>query len=302
MVTYYFREEYIHMQETKEIKALFHLIDDPDQDVFDSVSSRIVSYGRGIIPNLENLWENTISGEVQERIELLIHKLHYHDLTEDFIHWKNSTYQDLLTAALLISKFQYPDLVTTPVLQEVEKLRRNIWLELNSYLTPLEQVNVLTSILYNYYGLKGTEVAYQQPEEFLINKLIETKRGNSIANGILYLLLSELLDIPVKAINIPRQFVLAYIKPTYDENPERLSPQQRIEFFIDPMSGQVFSHKDVDSYFKRVSVPPVASYFKPLSHNRIIQSALEEFSKCFDDERNSYKQKELLELAKLLNE
>jgi len=290
------------MQETKEIKALFHLIDDPDQEVFDSVTNRIVSYGRGIIPNLENLWENTISGEVQERIELLIHKLHYHDLTEDFLRWKSSSYQDLLTAALLVAKFQYPDLITTPILQEVEKLRRNIWLELNSYLTPLEQVNVLTSILYSYYGLKGTEVAYQQPDEFLINKLIETKRGNSIANGILYLLLGELLDIPVKAINIPRQFVLAYIKPTYDENPEKLSPQQRIEFFIDPMSGQVFSHKDVDSYFKRVSVPPVASYFKPLSHNRIIQTTLEEFSKCFDDERNAYKQKELQELARLLNE
>lgn len=290
------------MQETKEIKALFHLIDDPDQEVFDTVTNRIVSYGRGIIPNLENLWENTISGDIQERIELLIHKLHYHDLTEDFIRWKNGSYQDLLTAALLVAKFQYPDLVTTPILQEVEKLRRNIWLELNSYLTPLEQVNVLTSILYSYYGLKGTEVAYQAPEEFLINKLIETKRGNSIANGILYLLLGELLDIPVKAINIPRQFVLAYIKPTFDENPEKLSAQQRIEFFIDPMSGQVFSHKDVDSYFKRVSVPPVASYFKPLSHNRIIQTTLEEFSKCFDDERNSYKQKELQELARLLNE
>jgi regulator of sirC expression with transglutaminase-like and TPR domain len=290
------------MQENKEILALFHLIDDPDQEVFDSVSSRIVSYGRGIIPNLENLWENTIGSDIQERIELLIHKLHFNDLTEDFQHWKSSSYQDLLTASLLVAKFQYPELVTTPVLQEVEKLRRNIWLELNSYLTPLEQVHVLTSILYNYYGLKGTEVGYQHPEEFMINKLIETKRGNSITNGILYLLLSELLDIPVKAINIPRQFVLAYIKPNYDESPERLSPQQRIEFFIDPMSGQVFSHKDVDSYFKRVSVPPVASYFKPLSHNRIIQTALEEFSKCFDDERHQYKQKELLELAKLLND
>jgi regulator of sirC expression with transglutaminase-like and TPR domain len=290
------------MQENREILALFHLIDDPDQEVFDSVSNRIVSYGRGIIPNLENLWENTIAAEVQERIELLIHKLHYHDLTEDFNHWKNSSYQDLLTASLLVAKFQYPELVTTPVLQEVEKLRRNIWLELNSYLTPLEQVHVVTSILYNYYGLKGTEVAYQHPEEFLINKLIETKRGNSITNGILYLLLSELLDIPVKAINIPRQFVLAYIKPYYDENPEKLSPMQRIEFFIDPTSGQVFSHKDVESYFKRISVPPVASYFKPLSHYRIIQTALEEFSKCFDDERNAYKAKELLDLAKLLNE
>src|SRR5258708_16879417 len=211
------------MQENKEIKALFHLIDDPDQEVFDSVSTSIVSYGRGIIANLENLWENTISGDVQERIEMLIDKFHYQDLTEDFQHWKSSSYQDLLTAALLVAKFQYPEMVTTPVLQEVEKLRRNIWLELNSYLTPLEQVNVLTSILYNYYGLKGTEVAYQQPEEFLINKLIETRRGNSISNGILYLLLSELLDIPVKAINIPRQFVLAYIKPNYDENPDRKS-------------------------------------------------------------------------------
>jgi len=292
------------MQENKEIQALFHLIDDPDLDVFDSVSTRIVSYGRGIIPNLENLWENTISAEVQERIELLIHKLHYRDLTEDFQHWKSSSYQDLLTASLLVAKFQYPDLVTTPILQEIEKLRRNIWLELNSYLTPLEQVNVLTSILYNYYGLKGTEVGYQHPEEFLINKLIETKRGNAIANGVLYLMLSELLDIPVKAINIPRQFVLAYIKPDLEDsnNPERIGAAQRIEFFIDPMSGQVFTHKDVENYFKRVSISPAGTYFKPISHIRIVQVLLEEFSKCFDTEKNSYKQKELRELSVLLND
>ncbi len=290
------------MQENKEIKALFHLIDDPDEEVFDSVSTRIVSYGRGIIPNLENLWENTINGEIQGRIEILIHKLHYHDLTEEFQHWKSSSYQDLLTASLLVAKFQYPELVTTPILQEVEKLRRNIWLELNSYLTPLEQVHVLTSILYNYYGLKGTEVGYQHPEEFLINKLIETKRGNAIANGVLYLLLSELLDIPVRAINIPRQFVLAYIKPGIEEGQELKNPMQRIEFFIDPMSGQVFTHKDVESYFKRISVPPVASYFKPLSHKRIVQIFLEEYSKCFDDEHNNYKQKELMELSRILNE
>ena len=45
------------MQETREISALFTLIDDPDQEVFTTVSSKIVDYGRGIIPNLENLWE-----------------------------------------------------------------------------------------------------------------------------------------------------------------------------------------------------------------------------------------------------
>jgi regulator of sirC expression with transglutaminase-like and TPR domain len=291
------------MQENREIKALFHLIDDPDEEVFFNVSDRIVSYGRGIIPNLENLWENTVNEGIQERIEILIHKLHYHDLTEDFVRWKTSSYQDLLTACLLVAKFQYPDLATTTVLQEVEKLRRNIWLELNSYLTPLEQVNVLTSIIYGYYNLKGTEVGYQHPEDFLINKLIEGKKGNTIINGILYLILSELLDIPVKAINIPRQFVLAYIKPDYDEDGESpKDPFHRVEFFIDPMSGQVFTHKDVDNYFKRVSIPPIDSYFKPISHIRIIQVLLEEFSKCFDDDKNSYKQRELKELSLLLND
>lgn len=291
------------MQENQEIKALFNLIDDPDEEIFSSVSNRIVSYGRGIIPNLENLWENTLGEDIQERIELLIHKLHFTDLTEDFLRWKNSSYQDLLTASLLVAKFQYPDMATANVLQEVEKLRRNVWLELNNYLTPLEQINVLTSILYNYYGLKGTEVGYQNPDEFLINKLIETKRGNAITNGLLYLLLSELLDIPIKAINIPRQFVLAYIKPDYlQEDLENANLEPKADFFIDPISGQVFTHKDVENYFRRVSVPPVASYFKPISHIRVIQTMLEEFSKCFDNEKDSYKQKELLSLSALLGE
>ena len=58
------------MEETREISALFYLIDDPDDDVFSTVSERIVSFGRHIIPNLENLWENTPDGDVQERIEM----------------------------------------------------------------------------------------------------------------------------------------------------------------------------------------------------------------------------------------
>jgi hypothetical protein len=290
------------MQESKEIKALFHLIDDPDEEVFTTISNRIISYGRGIIPNLEYLWENTVQGTIQERIEMLIHRLHYRDLTEDFQRWKTSSYQDLLTATLLVSKFQYPDLGTSAVLQEMEKLRRNIWLELNSYLTPLEQINVLTSIIFGYYNLKGTEVGYQHPEEFLINKLIETKRGNTMINGIVYLLLCELLDIPVRAVNIPRQFVLAYIKPDYSEEASMKDPKDRIEFFIDPMSGQVFTHKDVNNYFTRIAVSPAAIHFKPMNHLRIIQGLLEEFSKCFDNESNLYKKTELLMLSRMLNE
>ena len=288
------------MEESKEISALFHLIDDPDEEVFDAVSKKIVDYGKTIIPNLEHLWETTPSEETQTRIELLIHRLHYRDLTEDFHQWSVSGHHDLMLGALLVSKFQYPELSTTPVLQEIEKIRRNIWLELNNYLTPLEQINIVTSILYSYYGLKGGETSYQESNEFLLHKILEAQHGNQISNGILYLILCELLDIPVKAIGVPKQFVIAYFKPGYSE--ENLpNPINKIEFFIDPTSGQVFTHKDVDNYFKRIAVPPVGTYFKPQSNKHIIQQLLEELSKCFDDDKNRYKQAELIELSRLLD-
>ena len=112
------------MRETSEITALLNLIDDPDEEVFSTVSSRIVDYGKIIIPNLENLWENTVSEAVQERIEMIIHRLHYTDLVNDLTEWKDSAYHDLLFGALLVARFQYPDLQTSPVIQEIEKIRR----------------------------------------------------------------------------------------------------------------------------------------------------------------------------------
>lgn len=288
------------MEQSKEISALLKLIDDPDTEIFGAVSEKIVGYGKPIIANLEDLWENTANEEIQTRIELLIHRLHYTDLLEDFRQWSLAGHHDLMLGALLAAKFEYPELVTTPVLQEIEKIRRNVWLELNNYLTPLEQVRIIAGIVYGYYGLKGTEISYSNVNDFLLHKVLETKKGNQSSNGILYLIICELLDIPVKAIGIPKQFVLAYFKPGYssDNLEDHVS---KIEFFIEPASGQVFSHKDIEKYFKRISVPPTHSYFKPFSNKRIIQHLLEEMANCFDNDKDVYKKEELIKLSNLLD-
>ena len=97
------------MKENKEISALLQLIDDPDEDVYNTVSDKIISFGKDIIPNLENLWETMGNEDTQERIELLIHRLHLRDLTAEFEVWKNGT-ADLLEGAILVSKYHYPDM------------------------------------------------------------------------------------------------------------------------------------------------------------------------------------------------
>ncbi len=288
------------MKENKEISALLHLIDDPDEVVYSAVSDKIISFGKSIIPNLENLWENTTNQELQERIEQLIHRLHYRDLTEDFTSWANGD-ADLLQGALLVARYQYPDMQVSTVHQEIEKLRRNIWLELNNYLTPLEQANVISSILYNYYKQTGVEFAYNNPDDYFLNKALETKKGNAVSNGIIYIVLCELLDVPIKAVNIPRQFILAYFHTQFDVLNPAGHASEKINFFIDPLNGQMYTHKDVENYFKRINVPPTTSYFRQINNKRIIQFLLEELSKCFDNENNRYKMDELLLLAGLLN-
>lgn len=287
------------MTENKEIKALLHLIDDPDELVYETVSEKILSFGRDIIPNLENLWESISSPETQERIELLIHRVHLRELTDALIEWKNGD-ADLLTGALLVASYHYPDLQETEARQHIEKLRRNIWLELNNYLTPIERINVFNSIFYSYYKIQGAELNYENPDHFMIHKTLENKQGNAISNGIIYLILCEMLDIPVHAIQVPQQYLLAYfIEPDPFTTPPRHA-SEKIQFYIDPLNGQMYSHKDIENYFKRISVPPTGAFFRPRKNIQIIRLLLEQLSKCFDNERNEYKMRELQALADLL--
>ncbi len=283
------------MQENKEIKALLHLIDDPDEDVYLTVSRHILSLGKSIIPDLEHLWEIESNEFTQERIEQLIHRLHYEDLEKDFLTWKEEK-NDLLTGAILASRYHYPDVQPQQIYNEIEKLKRNIWLELNNYLTPIEKVSVLNSILYNYFKLKAAPHDDNQPDSFLINKTLENKSGNIFSNGILYLALCEMLDISVKAVNIPQQFLLAYFEEPHDPS----LPLTRILFYIDPNSGQLYSSKDVDNYLKKLTSPADLEIFKPRNNTDVVATLLNELSKCFDNDNNRYKMEELLLLAEKL--
>ena len=288
------------MHQIKEVTALLKLLDDPDAEVFSIISNRIMDYGNNIIPHLENEWENTVEISVQNRIETLIHKLQYNNLQKDLTEWSENTYNDLLFGSLLVAKYQYPDLHTTPILQDLERIKRNIWLELNSYLTPLEQANVLSSILYNYYNLRSSDICYENPNDFFINKVLESKKGNTISMGILYQVMCDLLDINASIISIPKQMIIAFYHSDYYAGKSNEDDREHIHFYVDAVNGQAYSYADIHKYFKRIGVQPTIEHFKPLSHKRIIKTLLEEVGKCFYTQNAEEKQEEVVALAKIL--
>lgn len=288
------------MWENKEISALLQLIDDPDSEVFETVSEKILHYGRSIIPNLEDLWEHTADQEVQERIEQLIHRVHFQDLQQELLDWCTSKHPEILKGAIIVAKYQFPDLNVPAILTQFDQIRRNIWLELNNYLTPLEQVNVFNSILYNYYKLQGHELTERDPKFFFINQVIESRQGNSYTIGVLYLALCELLDIPIFAVDVPRQFIFAYIDTLYHFYSPDNEGVQQIQFFVDPLNGVVYTQKDVDTYLRKINANDRESYFTPLLAKRVIFKMLEELCLCYRYKREEQKAGEIQQLMNIL--
>jgi len=289
------------MQKEAEISALFKLIDDPDEEVFDTIADRLLNYGSPIIPDLEHLWENTLDEATLERIEVMIYKLRLQDLKEAFVEWKSKPDPSLFEGALLVTKFQFPELATDNLRHQIEKIRRNIWLELNNYLTPLEQANVIRNILFSYYQIKGVEVNYERPEEFLISAPLQSKKGNAIANTLLYAELCQQLEIQAQFINIPKQCIIAFYASDWDPEEIVTNPQEFIQFYVEGTTGNAFSQKDLDQYMIRSNIEPKNSYYKALSNVKIIKKHLLEFAKCFNSPTLQYKQKDLTDLANLLD-
>lgn len=288
------------MQHEKEISALLKLIDDPDTEVFDTVAEKLLNYGVEIIPNLEKLWEVTSDAATQERIEMLIHRVHFQNLQKEFYEWSNAKKPELLRGAILVAKFQFPEMNVPSILTQFDQMRRNIWLELNNYLTPLEQVNIFNSILFNYYKLQGHELTEREPKYYFINQVLESKQGNAYSIGVLYLALCELLDIPIFAIDLPRQFVFAYIDTLHHFYSVDDAPVQQMQFFVDPMNGMVYTQKDVDIYLKKISATDRESYFKPLDAKRVIFKMLEELMLCYRYKRDEEKALEVQQLMNIL--
>ena len=125
-----------------ELKALIRLLDDPDTGVYENVSSKLISFGKNVIPHLESEWEIIDHNTIQDRIEEIIHQIEFDSCKQALSVWKEEGYSNLLEGAIIASMFQYPEQPIDLMNSKLELLRKDVWLELNDNLTSLEKVRV----------------------------------------------------------------------------------------------------------------------------------------------------------------
>jgi len=140
------------MENSTEISALVKLLDDPDKEVFQLVAQRLLEHGLGAITFLENAWEESMDSLLQNRIEELVHRIQFISVKEDLNLWHQSGAFDLLRGALIINRYQYPDLDEQKIINKIEEIKREIWLGLQKEMSSIEKIKLFNHVFYNYFG------------------------------------------------------------------------------------------------------------------------------------------------------
>jgi len=124
---------------SKEISALITLLDDPNSEVFNTVMTNLLKKGSEAIPQLEKAWESSLDERLQRRIETIIQKIQFTETSVRLKEWSEKGSHDLIAGASIIAAYQYPDYDASKTEAFIEKLRKEIWLELNDGLTALKK-------------------------------------------------------------------------------------------------------------------------------------------------------------------
>jgi regulator of sirC expression with transglutaminase-like and TPR domain len=255
-----------------EIKALITLLEDPDWTVYEAVKNRLSNLGTEILPELKSAWEMSRSDLFLERSALIIADVQFNQTFNLFKDWVHSDNASLLEGAFLIAKYNFPDLEFDHILQKTEKIKRDAWLQMNENLTPLEQIRVLNHIIFNIHKFSRNNLDFYSPKNSYINLVLETKKGNPVSLAILYLTIAVKLGIPVYGVNLPKNFILAYVEELYPSKLETDLEDKIVSFYINPYNnGAILTKREIDYFLKQQKIKPLDSFYFPCNSLTIVQ-------------------------------
>lgn len=285
------------MENIAEIDALVKLLDDPDEEIYRHVQERLLSYGNDVIAHLENAWEQSLDSVLQERIENLVHTIQFNNVKEDLNLWYQSGAFDLLQGALVINRYQYPDLDEQAIINQIEEIKREIWLGLQYEMSSIEKIKLINNVFYYQFGFSGNTKNHHDPQNSYLNQVLESKKGNQISLAIIYATLAQKLDIPVYGVNLPQHFILGYIDESDQEK------EYGVLFYINAFNkGAIFGKHDVDQFLRQLNLAPQPGFYSPCSNAEIIRRVIRNLISAYEKLGATEKVAELKQLQKILTD
>jgi regulator of sirC expression with transglutaminase-like and TPR domain len=255
-----------------------------------------LTYGQDVIEYLESAWEQSFDAILQERIENLVHKIQFSAIKTELQLWSMSGAFDLLQGVLIINRYQYPDLDEQKIINKIEAIKRDVWMQMMYDMSAIEKAKLINHVFYNLHGFSGNTTNHHDPENSYLNQVLERKKGNQISLSIIYSIIAQKLDIPVYGVNLPQHFILAYV-----DQAKEYDPDGGILFYINTFNkGFIFYKRDVDAFLRQLQLQPEPQFYVPCSNTDIVIRILRNLISAYDKAGQTEKVNELNELLDIL--
>lgn len=264
-----------------EISALLNLLEDEDDLIWQSAESALEKLD---LETLQNLVFDYDLSEIQlNRVNKIALTVKYSKLKNRLEDWKANRSHHLLEAMAIVCNVKYNEVSEESLSNSIEKLRLEAWLEFHYDLTAFEKIKIINYILFQLNGFKGDESDFLNPDNSFLNKVLENRKGNPISLAIVYLIISQNLNLPVFGVNLPKHFILTYLEIDAEDAPQSFNqksvfkeiPDKEAMFYINPYDlGSVFTKAQLSKIIKQLDLDNNIEYFKPCNNIDIITRVL----------------------------
>lgn len=289
--------------DNKELNSIIKLLDDPDENIYGTISNKLIEQGSSIILKLENAWEKSTNVLLQSRLEEIIQTIQFSETKKELYHWKEENQDNLLYGAYVIAKFQYPEIKFEDIQRKIEAIKKEVWIELSNNLTALEKVKVINHIFFKILGFKKNASNQYSPQNAFINDVLDTKKGNQISLAILYAIIAQELNLPIFGVDLPASFILAYKDELSIIQKLDIENDVGILFYINPFNkGAVFGKKEINYFLKQQKTDPQKSYYSVCSNSKTLERLVDSLIESYKKLGYVDKIKSLNELLQILKE
>jgi regulator of sirC expression with transglutaminase-like and TPR domain len=252
-----------------KIDALIALLDDTDLEVINAVTDNLLREGIEIIPQLEKVWETTLDEKLQERLENVIQNIQFETTKKNLKRWSTEGAGNILEGAVYLSQFQFPEVSYAKIDLEIEKIKKDIWLDNHNNLTAIERVKILNYVIFELHKFTRNTSNFYSPQNSYINQVIESKKGNPISIAIIYMSVAYKLGLPIFGVNLPKNFILAYKDELRVNN--SIDEADDILFYINPYNkGAVLGRREIEYFIQQQKLQIDKSYYIPCTNKDIV--------------------------------
>ena len=253
----------------KETQALIRLLDDPDETVYKAVRKKIIANGVNILPDLTEAWQDAKAAGcgntlLMSRYERLVNLLQNNVIVGIIEEWTQNPH-DLRYIAWAVSRFDDFSLDRQRFYDDIDNLKAMIPGYRPGNFTPLEQIKIFNNAFFHKMGFAAVPISdYYNPRNCSPGYVISNKTGNPVSLALIYMILAVESGLPVYGVNLPKNFILAYV----DDN-------HKAEFYINPMSkGAVFERSEIDRFLQDIQLKPEQQFYAPCDAITIIKRLL----------------------------